>query len=156
MKIVSGLPKFGNNRLKGTYVRRFFALLLAVAAIPAISGSSAAQPSSTASSSVTCSGAIGWQKARTAIGRVATIRGPVVGTRFASASNGSPTFLNVGLNYPNPRRFTVVIWIENRSAFGRPEVRYRRKTICVRGLVRSYRGVPEVFARSPSQIRVVR
>ena len=87
---------------------------------------------------------------------MATIRGPVVGTRFASASNGSPTFLNVGLNYPNPRRFTVVIWIENRSAFGRPEVRYRRKTICVRGLVRSYRGVPEVFARSPSQIRVVR
>jgi hypothetical protein len=87
---------------------------------------------------------------------VATIRGRVAGTRFASASNGSPTFLNLGVNYPNPRRFVVVIWIENRSGFGRPEVRYRSKTICVRGRVRSYRGVPEIEARSPSQIRVIR
>jgi hypothetical protein len=87
---------------------------------------------------------------------VATIRGRVAGTRFASASNGSPTFLNLGVNYPNQRRFTVVIWIENRSAFGRPEVRYRRKNICVRGRVRSYRGFPEIEARSPSQIRVIR
>jgi hypothetical protein len=90
------------------------------------------------------------------VGRVATIRGRVAGTRFASSSSGSPTFLNVGVKYPNPRRFTVVIWIENRSAFGRPEVRYRQKSICVRGLVRSYGGVPEIVARSPSQIRVVR
>jgi hypothetical protein len=66
-----------------------------------------------------------------------------------------PTFLNLGVNYPNPRRFTVVIWIENRSAFGRPEARYRGRTICVRGSVRSYRGVPEIEARSPTQIKVI-
>jgi hypothetical protein len=96
------------------------------------------------------------KKARTVIGRVATIRGRVAGTRFAATSNGSPTFLNVGVNYPDPRRFTVVIWIEHRSAFGRPDVRYRHKNICVRGRVQSYRGVPEIEARSPSQIRVIR
>jgi hypothetical protein len=137
-------------------LRRWFVLLLVLAAIPGVTGASPAQPSSYAARSITCQGATSWLKARTVMGRVATIRGPVVGTRFASASSGSPTFLNVGLNYPNPRRFTVVIWIENRNAFGRPEVRYRRKTICVRGLVRSLQGVSEIFARSPSQIRVVR
>jgi hypothetical protein len=138
-------------------LRQVTALLFVLGAIAAGSATSAAQrQSAAASSTITCRGAISWQNARSAIGRVATIRGRVAGTRFASSSAGSPTFLNLGVNYPSPRRFTVVIWIENRGAFGRPEVRYRRKTICVRGLVRSYRGVPEIFARSPSQIRVVR
>jgi DNA/RNA endonuclease YhcR with UshA esterase domain len=59
------------------------------------------------------------------------------------------------VDYPDPRRFTVVIWIENRASFGRPEVRYRGHTICVRRIVESYRGVPEIEARSPSQIRVL-
>lgn len=137
-------------------MKRWFALLFVLAAIPAVSGTSAARPSSPTTSSITCRGAISWQNARSAIGRVATIRGRVAGTRFASSSSGSPTFLNLGVNYPNPRRFTVVIWIENRGSFGRPEVRYRRKNICVRGRVTSYRGVPEIEARSPSQIRVIR
>jgi hypothetical protein len=86
------------------------------------------------------------------IGRVATIRGRVVGTKYASSSNGSPTFLDVGAAYPSSRRFSVVIWIENRAAFGRPETRYRGHTICVRGRVTSYRGVAEIEASSPSQI----
>jgi hypothetical protein len=90
------------------------------------------------------------------VGRVATIQGRVAGTRFAASSNGSPTFLNLGVDYPNPSRFTVLIWIENRSAFGRPEVRYRGHTICVHGLVSSYQGVPEIVARSVSQISVIR
>jgi hypothetical protein len=137
-------------------MKRWFALPLVLTAALAVSATSAARPSSLRGAAVTCRGAISWQHARSAVGRIATIRGRVAGTRFAAASNGSPTFLNVGVNYPNPRRFTVVIWIENRSAFGRPEVRYRQKNICVRGRVTTYQGVPEIEARSPSQIRVIR
>ena len=137
-------------------MKRVTVVLLMLVALAAASASVAAnRPSVATSSTLTCRGAIGWQNARSAIGRVATVRGRVAGTRFASTSNGSPTFLNVGVNYPNPRRFTVVIWIENRSAFGRPEVRYNHKNICVRGRVTSYRGVPEIEARSPSQIRMI-
>jgi hypothetical protein len=138
-------------------VKRVSAVLLVLAAVAAASASSAVRSSAiVGSSSLTCSGAISWQNARSAVGRTATIRGRVAGTRFASASNGSPTFLNLGVNYPNPRRFTVVIWIENRGAFGRPEIRYRGKSICVRGRVQSYGGVPEIEARSPAQIKVLR
>ena len=138
-------------------MKRVTAVLFVLAAIAAASASSAVQqPSRVHARSISCAGALSWQKARNAVGRVATIRGRVAGTRFASSSTGSPTFLNVGVNYPNPRRFTVVIWIENRSAFGRPEVRYRSRNICVRGRVTSYQGVPEIEARSPSQIRVSR
>jgi len=89
-----------------------------------------------------CPGAISWQRAASAIGRTATIVGRVAGTRYAASSNGSPTFLNLGVNYPNPRRFTVVIRSEKRSAFGRPESRYRGRIICVRGAVYSYDGPP--------------
>jgi DNA/RNA endonuclease YhcR with UshA esterase domain len=89
------------------------------------------------------------------VGRIATIQGRVAGTRYAASSSGSPTFLNVGVNYPNPSRFTVLIWIENRAAFGRPEIRYRGRTICVHGLVSNYRGVSQIVARSVSQIKII-
>jgi hypothetical protein len=90
------------------------------------------------------------------MGRTARIFGPVVGSKYAVSSNGSPTFLDVGARYPAQRRFTVVIWIENRAAFGRPVVRYRGRTVCVTGRVTSYGGVAEIIARSPSQIAVIR
>lgn len=109
---------------------------------------------SRSSSAATCRGATSWSASSGLIGRVATIRGRVASTKFAASSNGSPTFLDVGVPYPDPRRFTVVIWIENRARFGRPEVRYRGKTICVRGLIRSYRGGVETFATSPAQIAI--
>jgi hypothetical protein len=110
---------------------------------------------SRAASTASCSGAISWKSARGVVGRVATIRGPVAGTYYAVASNGSPTFLNLGVDYPNARRTTVVIWREHRAAFGAPERRYRGHTICVRGYVDTYRGVPEIEATSPAQIYVV-
>lgn len=86
------------------------------------------------------------------IGRTATIKGPVVGTKDAHYSNGTPTFLDLGRSYPSSSRFTVVIWGENRGSFGTPERRYYGRTICVRGLVGTYRGLPQIIARSPSQI----
>jgi hypothetical protein len=90
------------------------------------------------------------------IGRVATIRGRVAGTKYAPSSNGAPTFLDVGVGYPDERRVTVVIWGNNRKRFGAPEVRYRHRTICVRGLVTTYAGVPQIEATSPAQIFVTR
>jgi hypothetical protein len=101
-----------------------------------------------------CSGAASWQQARRAVGRVATIRGYVASTKYASYSNGSPTFLDIGAAYPSASRVSVVIWRENRAKFGRPEVRYLRRTICVRGYVSTYGGVPQIEATSPTQIAI--
>jgi len=130
----------------------------AVAIAIAIPSATAATQSASSKfqSSLTCNGAVSWQRARTLIGRIATIQGRVAGTHYAASSNGSPTFLNVGADYPNPSRFVVLIWSENRAAFGQPEVRYRGRTICVRGLVSSYQGVPEIVARTASQMRIIR
>jgi DNA/RNA endonuclease YhcR with UshA esterase domain len=134
-------------------MRRVLVLLVLVSCLLAAATASA-QPMSAVATKASCAGAVSWQSASRMIGRVATIKGRVVGTKYASSSNGSPTFLDVGAAYPSSRRFTVVIWIENRSAFGRPEARYRGHTICVRGRVTSYGGVAEIEASSPSQIAI--
>ena len=72
-----------------------------------------------------------------------------------SLGAGRPTFLNLDKPYPN-QVFTVVIWVENRSAFGKPEVDFKDKNICVSDRITSCRGVPQIEARHPSQIKVVK
>lgn len=145
----------GAHRKAGTFMHRISASVLAALAFAAVgiagAGNKTPQPTS-----ATCRGAISWQNARKYVGRTATIRGPVAGAVFASSSNGSPTFLNLGVDYPSSRRFTVVIWGENRGRFGTPERRYKGRTICVRGFVGRYAGIPQIEATSPAQIAVVR
>ena len=102
---------------------------------------------------LSCAGAVSWKNARQHVGRVVTVKGPVVGSYFATSSTGQPTFLNVGVDYPNNRRFTIVIWGSDRSRFGTPERRYLRRTVCVRGVVEMYNGAPEIELSSPSRIR---
>ena len=62
----------------------------------------------------------------------------------------------MGKAYPSRKRFTVVIWGENRAKFKRaPEKMYRGKTIAVTGTIRLYKGLPEMIVTSPKQIKVV-
>lgn len=92
-------------------------------------------------------------EAKNHVGETATVCGNVASTRYAASTKGQPTFLNLDKPYPN-QIFTVVIWGSNRSKFGRPEVEYNEKRICVTGKITDYRGVPEVSAETPSQITV--
>jgi hypothetical protein len=99
------------------------------------------------------SGAIWWYEAKDHIGDRLTVCGPVVDSNWASGSSGKPTFLNIGKPYPDPDRFTVVIWIDYRSNFPQsPEDYYLGKTICVTGLITEYEGIAQIEAQSPTQI----
>ena len=90
-------------------------------------------------------------EAKEHVGEVATVCGIVVSTRFASSTKGQPTFLNLDKPYPN-QVFTIVIWGSNHNKFGRPEVEYNEKRICVTGKIAEYRGKPEIVANDPTQI----
>jgi len=92
-------------------------------------------------------------EAKDHIGETATVCGNVVSTRYAASTKGQPTFLNLDKPYPN-QIFTVVIWGNNRGKFGRPEIEYNEKRICVTGKITEYRGVPEVIAEAPTKITV--
>jgi hypothetical protein len=92
-------------------------------------------------------------QAKEHMGQSATVCGDVVSTRYASKSRGNPTFINLDKPYPN-QIFTVLIWGSDRPKFGNPEEKYGSKHICVTGRITEYRGVPEVAAYDPSQVRI--
>ena len=99
--------------------------------------------------------AISWHEAKDHIGERTTVCGPVVDATWASGSNGKPTFLNLGKPYPDPDRFTVVIWIQYRSNFAQaPESYYLGKTICVTGLLVPYDDIAEIEVKYPSEIEI--
>ena len=99
--------------------------------------------------------AILWSEAKNHIGERTMVYGPVIGATYASSSKGQPTFLNVGKNYPDPARFTVLIWGSDRSKFSpAPEIQYKGKTIYVYGLIEEYKGSAQIVVTSPSQIQV--
>jgi len=91
-------------------------------------------------------------EAKAHIGERATVCGKVVSTRWAESSRGSPTFLNFDQPYPD-QVFTLVIWGSDRTKFGEPETAYRGKRVCVTGKISAFKGVPEVVATEPSQIK---
>ena len=96
-----------------------------------------------------------WSEAGRYLGEERQVCGPVAGTHFAEDSRGQPTFLNVGEDYPSPKRFVVLIWGDDRHNFpSAPENYYEGKTICARGEIREYEGVFEVEIRSPAQIEI--
>jgi DNA/RNA endonuclease YhcR with UshA esterase domain len=91
-------------------------------------------------------------EARDHIGEIATVCGDVVSTHYAVSTKGQPTFLNLDKPYPN-QIFTVLIWGNNRSKFGTPEIAYKAKHVCVTGKITEYRGTPEIVVDNPKQIK---
>ncbi len=102
-----------------------------------------------------CPGAVSWDQALNYVGQEITIIGPVMSTAWASESRGKPTFLNIGRAYPDPERFTVLLWIDARFRFDQPpEEMYADQTICVTGVVEIYEGGGEIIVDYPWQIVV--
>jgi hypothetical protein len=92
-------------------------------------------------------------EAKNHVGERATVCGEVASVHYAARSRGNPTFINLDKPYPN-QIFTVLIWGSDRPKFGDPEEAYRSKHICVTGKISDYKGVPEIVAYEPSQIKV--
>lgn len=98
---------------------------------------------------------IQWDQAYTFIDQYVNVCGPVVDSYFAASTDGQPTFLNLGKEYPDPERFTVLIWGSNLESFPfNPDEYYFGKTICIRGKIVEYEGIYEIEARKPDQIEV--
>jgi hypothetical protein len=92
-------------------------------------------------------------EAKNHIGGRGTVCGLVASTHYAARSRGNPTFINLDKPYPG-EIFTLLIWGSDRPKFGDPEEMYRNKHICVTGKITDYKGVPEIVAYEPSQIKV--
>lgn len=87
------------------------------------------------------------QDAKNHIGENATVCGTLASEHFAENSKGQPTFIDLDEPYPK-QIFTVLIWGSDRSAFGKIPTK-----MCVTGTIALYRGIPEIVARTPNQIK---
>jgi len=82
-------------------------------------------------------------------GKTVTVCGEVASVEFDDKRSNQPTFLNLDRE---DNVFTVVLLPADRPKFGEPKKTYDGKRICVTGLVKLYKGTPEIIAREPSQI----
>ena len=48
----------------------------------------------------------------------------------------------------------LLIWGRDRSKFGALEQTYRNKRVCETGKISDYKGIPEIIASEPSQIKL--
>ncbi len=88
------------------------------------------------------------------VGETLQVCGHVASAAYFGSTKGRPTFLNIDRPYPD-QPFTVVIWGTARSSFeDAPEKVYDGKSICVTGLIETYRGKPQIVVTSPGQIAV--
>jgi len=89
-------------------------------------------------------------QAKDHLGENATVCGHIVGERTAEASKGRPTFLNLDQPYPH-QQFTVLIWGSDLAAVGKiPQT----GSICAKGVIALYRGVPEIVVHSSTDLYV--
>jgi S1/P1 Nuclease len=88
------------------------------------------------------------------VGETLTVCGKVFGGRYLKNSGSSLTLINMGAEYPN-NPFTLVIYGSDRSNFSYvPEEFLAGKIICVTGLLKLYKGKPEVIVSRESEIQI--
>jgi hypothetical protein len=73
---------------------------------------------------------VDWSDAEDVVGETTTVCGPVASVIF----DGGDTFINVGADYPDPDRFTVIVWNETYRAFAAGD------DLCATGQVSEYQG----------------
>jgi hypothetical protein len=81
---------------------------------------------------------IQWNQASAHLGEFATVCGPVAGMR----QTDNAFFMNLGVDFPNEHRFTVVVWDQVGSA----QNSFRDSDICVTGNITSFRRLPQITA----------
>jgi hypothetical protein len=90
------------------------------------------------------------------IGETATVCGKVVSTRISKyeiPGRGRPTYLNLDEPEPKPV-FLIVTWPADPKKSGQPDDPYQGMQVCVTGKIIKARGVPQIIAPEPSQIKL--
>ena len=84
-------------------------------------------------------------------GKKVTVCAKVQGV-FVSNKSKKTTFINFGKPYPN-HKFVVVIFEKDLINFKYdPAIFLKNKTVCITGIVKMYKGLPEIIATKEEQI----
>ena len=100
-----------------------------------------------ASQPTTAAVAITWDTAAKHVGETVTVSGPVMGTH--SIGGGKSLILNVGKDFPDAGRLTILIKGETT------EDDYKDKTVTVTGKVELFKDVPEIKVK-PADVTIAK
>jgi len=91
------------------------------------------------------------------IGKLRTVCGKVQSTYINSNTASQRIYLNMGREYPN-HTFTGLIWYSsNKDNFdGRPDKKYRKKDICISGVITVFNEKPQIQVDFENQIEIKR
>ncbi len=135
--------------------RRSTVLALAFTAIALTAGVFALRSRGTEPAPPWCRDAVSWEQASTVLGEDAVIRGPVAGVNYRPDVSGAPTFINIGDT--DPPGFVALLWGSDRDRFAQqPDESLTGTTVCVRGRVTEYDGIPQIVLKTASQLSVSR
>ena len=89
------------------------------------------------------------------IGKLRTVCGKVQSTYINSNTASQRIYLNMGREYPN-HTFTGLIWYSsNKDNFvGRPDKKYKKKDICISGVITSFNEKPQIQIDFENQIEI--
>lgn len=89
------------------------------------------------------------------IGKLRSVCGKVQSTYINSNRASQRIYLNMGREYPN-HTFTGLIWYSsNKDNFdGRPDKKYKKKNICISGVITSYNDKPQIQIDFENQIEI--
>ena len=89
------------------------------------------------------------------VGKLRTVCGRVQSTYINSNTASQRIYFNMGRAYPN-HTFTGLIWYSsNKDNFdGRPDKKYKKKKICISGVITTYNEKPQIQIDFENQIEV--
>ena len=89
------------------------------------------------------------------IGKLRTVCGRVQSTYINSNTASQRIYLNMGREYPN-HTFTGLIWYSsNKDNFdGRPDKQYKKKNICISGVISTFNEKPQIQIDFENQIEI--
>ncbi len=86
------------------------------------------------------------------IGDTVTVCGKIFGGKYFDKSDKKITLLNMGAAYPKSP-LTIVIDEDSRKNFSTaPEEFYNGKEVCIKGLVKEYKGKPQIFITKEEEV----
>lgn len=100
-------------------------------------------------------GKISAAEAKPYIGKDACVCGKVVSTKFVENGRTNPTYINLDKKFPE-QVFTLIVYGDDRSNFSyKPEEFLLDKTICVKGKVAEFKGIPQIVANKEKQVEIL-
>ena len=89
------------------------------------------------------------------VGKLRTVCGRVQSTYINSNTASQRIYLNMGREYPN-HTFTGLIWYSSsKDNFdGRPDKKYKKKNICITGVISTFNEKPQIQIDFENQIEI--